>query len=77
MNAPKIYTRLTHTTRVRQGFTQESDWRDALGGAEPLHLFVADGPLDAPNWMPAGSTVHHGKYGGVYATTTTRADFFD
>jgi len=50
------YTFSTRVAGVRRGYTQECDWRDALGGAEPLRVAVIDGPMDAPEWLPAGST---------------------
>ncbi len=50
------YTLRTRVAMVRYGFTQQCDWRDALGGAEPLRVAVIDGPIDAPEWLPAGST---------------------
>lgn len=50
-------TALTPVTPcVRTGFTEQCIWRDALGGAEPLRVAVTDGPLDAPQHGPAGST---------------------
>ena len=52
----ETYTLCTRVATVRFGFTQECDWRDALGGAEPLRVAVIDGPIDAPDWLPAGST---------------------
>ena len=57
---------------VRQGFTEESIWRDALGGAEPLLVFVTYGPLDAPDHMPAGS-LRSTNY-GPHIATVQRAD---
>lgn len=50
------YSNMTRTALVRAGYTECDTYRDALGGAEPLRCFVTDGPLDAPGWMPAGST---------------------
>lgn len=52
-----------HPVSVRQEFSDESIWRDALGAAEPLFVFSALEPhLDAPEIMPAGST-RSTKYG--------------
>ena len=48
-------TGLTRFAMVRPGFTEQCEWRDALGNAEPLRVAVCGGPLDAPDWMPAGS----------------------
>lgn len=48
-------TPLTRFISVRHGFTEQCVWRPALGGYEPLRVAVTDGPLDAPDWMPAGS----------------------
>lgn len=50
------YSTLTRTAHVRRGFTEEDVYREALGGAEPLRVFVIDGPIDAPAHIPAGST---------------------
>lgn len=49
------FSDLTRYAQVRAPFTEEGTYRDALGRAEPLRVFVADGPLDAPEWMPAGA----------------------
>lgn len=69
------FSRLTRRAQVRYGFTEQDTYRDALGGAEPLHVFVTDGPLDAPGWMPAGSTRAPSKLPGdkPQATTIDRA----
>lgn len=66
-------TTLTRVTPcVRTGFTEQCVWRDALGGAEPLRVAVTDGPLDAPEHGPAGSTVLNVSYTGrVYGPATT------
>jgi hypothetical protein len=49
------FSDLTRYAQARRGFSEECDWRDALGEREPLRVFVTSGPLDAPEWMPAGS----------------------
>ena len=50
-------------TVVRRPFTQEAEWRGALSGKEPLLVFATTGYcIDAPEHLPAGSTVigyHH------------------
>jgi hypothetical protein len=58
------YTSQTRLAHVRRGFTEEDVWRDALGNAEPLRVFVTDGALDAPEHLPAGSmrSMKHGPY---------------
>jgi hypothetical protein len=49
---------------VRQGYTEQDIWRDALGNSEPLHCFsVVGGIIDAPNVIPAGS-MKSSQYGG-------------
>jgi hypothetical protein len=48
------YTRMTRTAMVLCSHSEESTYRDAMGGAEPLRVFVVDGPIDAPEWHPAG-----------------------
>ena len=41
---------------ARDGFTDQDVWRAALGDAEPLRPFAStDGPIDAPEWLPAGA----------------------
>lgn len=42
---------------VRAAFSEEAVWRKALGPAEPLLIFAAYGPLDAPEYVPAGAMV--------------------
>lgn len=44
------------TPCVRTGFSEQCIWRDALGEFEPLRVAVTDGPLDAPEHGPAGSS---------------------
>lgn len=49
---------MTGNTRylTRQGFTQENEWRDTLGGNEPLLMFADHGYcLDAPERIPSGA----------------------
>jgi hypothetical protein len=58
------FSNLTRFAQVRYGYTECDTYRDALGGAEPLRCFVTDGPLDAPGWMPAGSTEAPSKLPG-------------
>jgi hypothetical protein len=65
------YSNLTRRAQVRNGFTEECVWRPALGDAEPLHIFITDGPLDAPTWMPAGSTIGR-TLGGPAAAVVER-----
>ena len=66
-------TALTRVTPcVRTGFAEQCIWRDTLGGAEPLRVAVTDGPLDAPQHSPAGSTVLNvTSTGRVYGAMTT------
>lgn len=45
------YSRLV---MVRDGFDEESIWRRALGGSEPLLVQSTDGPIDAPEHIPTG-----------------------
>lgn len=67
-------TALTRFASVRRGFTEESIWRDALGGPEPLRVHVIDGPLDAPEYMPCGSMQFNviGKQAFAYAPVVQR-----
>ena len=59
--------------QVRRGFTEESIWREALGGSEALLCFVTYGPLDAPEQMPAGSMRSiPAKYGSSQPTFAHR-----
>lgn len=44
----------TKFASVRCAFSEEATWREAVGGAEPLRVFVVDGPMDAPMHIPAG-----------------------
>lgn len=46
----------TRYASVRSDFTEEAIYREALGRTEPLRVAVIDGPLDAPEWIPAGGT---------------------
>lgn len=57
---------------VRTGFTQENIWRDALGYSEPL-LVSADyvDCLDAPDFIPAGSTVTIHKFTPAFRPIST------
>ena len=49
------YTTMTRRAVVRTPFAEDGVWRESLGGSVPLFVFVTDGPIDAPDWMPAGS----------------------
>jgi hypothetical protein len=53
-------TNLTRVAIVGRGFSEECVWRMGLGEKAPLHVAVTEGPLDAPMWMPAGSSVWGG-----------------
>jgi len=57
---------------VRKEFTQESVWRKALGNSEPL-LTHADRTdcLDAPDFIPAGSTRHIHKFTPAFKAIST------
>ena len=57
------YTSTAHapSTLVREGYTDDCVWRAALGPAEPLRPFaMLGGPLDAPEWIPAGGACSRG-----------------
>ena len=65
---PRIYGELTRYASVRHGFTQYDEWHAALqdwrrGVNVPLRVAVTDGPLDAPEWMPAGCSYSTTKRG--------------
>lgn len=47
---------------VRYGFSDENIWRDALGNTAQLFVCSIDGPLDAPEHMPAGAMKSCGTY---------------
>ena len=49
------YTSLTRVALVRWGYSEEQVWRDALG-PQALRCCATDGPIDAPTWIPTGST---------------------
>ena len=66
------FTSHTRAAMVRPGFTEEDIYRDALGPWEPLRVAVICGPLDAPEWMPSGSTRPGSKCGA--APTTHQRD---
>ena len=57
---------------VRKEFTQEAIWRDALGNSEPLltHADYVD-CLDAPHWIPAGSTKPMHKFTPAFRSVST------
>jgi hypothetical protein len=57
---------------LRKEFTQEAVWRNALGPSEPL-LTHADQTdcLDAPDWLPAGSTRHIHKFTPAFRAITS------
>ena len=61
------FSNFTRYALVRRGFTEECLWREALGGNEPLRVSVTDGPMDAPNWISAGSV----RVGGRKVARTT------
>ena len=47
-------------TIVRSGYTEQCVWRDALGPMARLHCCaMLGGFLDAPAWIPAGSTKYY------------------
>lgn len=46
-----------HRVGCRAGYSEESVWREALGGTEPLLAFATFGCLDATNWIPTGAHV--------------------
>lgn len=50
-----IYTDQTRRAVVRWEYSDCSTYRRALGGLEPLLALATDGPLDAPEYVPAGS----------------------
>lgn len=55
-----IYTELTRYASVRGAFSELGTWAPVLqdwrrGVNVPLRVAVIEGPLDAPEWMPAGS----------------------
>lgn len=60
---------MTRRVLVRQDYAEESIYRRALP-REPLFVFVIDGPIDAPDWMPAGSFTSTKQ--GPRATTIQR-----
>jgi hypothetical protein len=64
------FSGLTRYASVRTHYSEESIWRDAMGGAEPLRVFVCDGPLDAPAHIPTGA--HSGSAGRGIGNTTER-----
>jgi hypothetical protein len=72
------FSTLTRAAHVRRGFSEECEWRAALGERAPLHVFVTSGPIDAPDYIPAGST-HGGTIGGKrygWSTVTNRPDIY-
>lgn len=69
------FSALTRYAQARRGFAEEDIWRDALGGPEPLRVFVTDGPIDAPDWIPAGSTRRAGsRCAEPWVTVTKRPE---
>jgi hypothetical protein len=58
-------SRHTCYASVRSAFAEEAVYREALGRAEPLRVAVIDGPLDAPEWIPAGGTKGANSHGAV------------
>lgn len=57
---------------VRKEFTEEIVWRQVLGNSEPL-LTHADKTdcLDAPDFIPAGSTRHIYKFTPAFRAVST------
>lgn len=49
------FSPLTRYALVHASHAECETWRAALGPAEPLRAAVIDGPLDAPQWLPAGA----------------------
>lgn len=62
---PAYFDPLLHIRRrilVRHGYTQLDDWRDVFGPETPLYFAVCSDPcMDAPDYVPAGSTSCHGS----------------
>ena len=50
------YTDMTRVALVQCAYSEQAVWRTPDNGREWLRPFVTDGPLDAPSWMPSGST---------------------
>jgi hypothetical protein len=46
------YSEQTRLALTRREYSQEAVWRDT--GNFALHVFVIDGPIDAPEYSPAG-----------------------
>lgn len=66
MEAKPIYTRMTRCASVRRGFAEVDVWGDALqrnGVNVPVRVAVIDGPMDAPEIMPAGGMYSNSKRG--------------
>lgn len=60
-------------TVVRKGFSEDSEWRDALGNTVPLLAFATTGYcIDAPERIPAGSTLDGYKAGTSIQSTFSR-----
>jgi hypothetical protein len=51
---------------VRESHSDHRTWRDVFGPAEFLHAWSCDGSLDAREWVPAGSTLEHGRTSAVF-----------
>lgn len=46
-----------HVLSLRPEFSEESTWRSALGDSAPLLVCADWGPIDAPQFLPAGSMI--------------------
>ena len=71
---PPSYTEHTRYAAVRGAFSEFAVWHEVLqdwrrGLNVPLRVAVIEGPLDAPEWMPAGSMHNRINRGpsGTYA----------
>jgi hypothetical protein len=53
MNVTSNFGPAARRVNVRKDYSAESVWRSVL--SEPLHVASIDGPLDAPDNMPAGA----------------------
>lgn len=60
-------------TVVRGGFSEDSEWREALGNGAMLLAYATTGYcLDAPERIPAGSTLDGYKAGAATPSTFNR-----
>ena len=51
-----IYTALTRRALVRWQYSDDATLRQAMGNAEELLAFACSGPIDAPEFVPAGGS---------------------